>query len=112
MRMLPKGFRLLAVVLFAGRLCLLGQSQETKLDSLTLDQAVKLALEHHPSLRAAAANLETATSGLTVALAGYYPSVIGTASFARTDGAFVLNPTFPPRNQSYNTYSTGVQMTE
>lgn len=111
-RVLLTGIRIILVILYSFRSTVLGQVQLNKLDSLTLEQAVKLALEHHPSLRAAAANLESASSGLTVALAGYYPSVIGSASFSRTDGAFVLNPTFPPRNQSYNTYTTGVQMTE
>ena len=112
MRLLSFSLRLVAVMLFLTRMHALSQSQETKLDSLSLEEAVKLALEHHPSLRAAAANLETASAGLTVAMAGYYPSVTGSASFSRTDGAFVLNPTFPPRDQSYNTYTTGVQMTE
>ena len=112
MRLLSFSLRLVAVMLFLTRMYALAQSQETRLDSLSLEEAVKLALEHHPSLRAAAANLETASAGLTVAMAGYYPSVTGSASFSRTDGAFVLNPTFPPRDQSYNTYTTGVQMTE
>jgi outer membrane protein TolC len=105
------------------RLCLLlaalsvscGARAQTKLpvsDSLSLEQAVSLALDHHPSIRIAAANLEGANAGLTGAVSGYYPTITGTASVARTDGAFVLNPSFPPRNQSYNTYSTGMQIQE
>ena len=87
-----------------------GQSSQAGIDSLTMDQAVKLALEHHPSLLAAAAGVEIAGAGLTQARAAYYPSLTGSASLVRTDGAFVLNPTFPPRNQSYNTYSAGLQV--
>jgi len=34
------------------------------------------------------------------------------ASLSRTEGAFVFNPSFPPRSQSYDSYSTGVQAQE
>jgi TolC family type I secretion outer membrane protein len=89
---------------------LFAQPRQAAVDSLTLEEAVKLALEHHPSMQVAAAGVEIADAGLTQARAGYYPTLSGTASLFRTDGAFVLNPTFPPRNQSYNTYSTGLQI--
>ncbi len=84
------------------------QTKTPAFDSLSMEQAVSLALEHNPSLRVAAANLEAANAGLTGAVSGYYPSITGTASVARSDGAFVLNP--PVRTQSYNTYATGVQV--
>src|ERR1051326_1344715 len=61
-----------------------GQSSQAGIDSLTMDQAVKLALEHHPSLLAAAAGVEIAGAGLTQARAAYYPSLTGSASLVRT----------------------------
>jgi outer membrane protein len=79
---------------------------------MSLERAVGLALEHHPSLRAASANLHSAGSSLTQAEAAYYPSLSATATFSRTDGAFVFNPDFPPRNQTYNNYSTGLQLNQ
>ncbi len=86
------------------------QGQTTQGDSLTLEQAIALALENHPSLRASEANVQSASSGLTQAESGYYPSLSASASFVRNDGAFVFNPSFPPRTQTYNSYTTGFQV--
>jgi outer membrane protein len=84
------------------------QAPVIRIDSLTLHRAVMLALDNQPLLRAADANVRSASAGLTQAQANYYPSFNLSASATRTDGAFVLNPSFPPRNQSYNTYATGL----
>lgn len=76
---------------------------------LTLNRAVELAIENNPSLKIAEANVRSASGGLTQATASYLPSLSASTTAQRTDGAFVLNPTFPPRNQSYSTYSAGFQ---
>jgi outer membrane protein TolC len=78
-------------------------------EPLTLQRAVTLALENHPLLRAARAGVRSSSAGLTQAQASYYPSLNISASASRTDGAFVFNPSFPPRNQTYNNYSTALQ---
>jgi TolC family type I secretion outer membrane protein len=77
-------------------------------ERLTVQQAVTLALENHPSLRVAEAGVRTSSAVLTQAQASYYPSLNITGSASRTDGAFVFNPSFPPRNQTYNNYSTAL----
>lgn len=82
------------------------QSANARLDSLTLDLAVQLALQHHPSLRAAAASTEAASATLRQARSNYFPALNLSASTARTEGAFVFNPSFPPRDQKYTNYST------
>lgn len=86
------------------------QPQVIRLDSLTLDRAIVLALEHHPSLLAADANSRSAASGVTQALSAYYPSLNASANFTRTDGVFVFNPSIPARNQTYNNYTSGLQL--
>ena len=81
-----------------------------QLDSLSMAQAVQLALQHHPSIRGANAALSSASAQLTQAEASYFPSVTASASFSRTDGAFVFNPSIPTRLQSYNNYTSAVQV--
>src|SRR5258706_14900123 len=100
--------RMLVLPVLAGSQPMEGQTRQAGIDSLTMDQAVKLALHHPPSFLAAAAGVEFADEGLTQARAGYYPSLNGAASLFRTDGAFVQPP--PARIQSYNTYSAGLQI--
>jgi outer membrane protein TolC len=102
----------LRCILLATILATSAHSQEQGFGTLSLERAVSLALEHHPSLRAASANLRSAASGLTQAEASYFPSLSASATFSRTDGAFVFNPDFPPRNQTYNNYSTGFQLNQ
>ena len=75
---------------------------------LTLRQALAYALDNHPSLRAAEAGVRSSSAGLTQAEANYYPSLSISAGGTHTDGAFVFNPSFPPRNQTYNSYSAGL----
>ena len=82
------------------------QAQPTPVN---VSQAISLALEHHPSLHAARANVRSSEAGLTLARSAYFPTLSLSASFSRTEGAFVFNPSFPPRSQSYDSYSTGVQ---
>ena len=87
-----------------------GQADSTK--GLTLRKAVALALANHPSLRSADAQLRAADAGLTQALSSYFPSLTASATASRTDGAFVFNPSFPPRNQTFNSYSTAFNLTQ
>src|SRR5436189_4619689 len=87
----------------------MSQTVELKTDSLSLEVAVKTALENHPYLRAASANVRLAGAGLTQARSTYYPSLTAVATGQHTDGAFVFNPDFPPRNQTYNNYTVGIQ---
>jgi outer membrane protein len=88
----------------------LAQKSTPQPETLTLHQAMSLALENHPSLRASDANVRSSSAAVTQAVAGYLPSLSLTASTSRTDGAFVFNPSFPARLQSYNSISTGLQL--
>lgn len=81
-------------------------------DSLTLEQVTALALANHPSLKSADASLRSANAGYNIALAGYLPSINATGSGTHSDGAFVLTPTVPIRNQQYNSYSAALQASQ
>jgi outer membrane protein len=74
---------------------------------LTPDQAVALALKNHPSVRSAEAAVRSAEAGLTQALSAYYPSVSANAGVTHNSGLFLLNPSIPPSNQTYDNYTTG-----
>lgn len=54
-------------------------------DPLTLAQAIALALERNPDLRAAAERMGIASAGVTEAASAFYPQVHARLSFARTD---------------------------
>jgi outer membrane protein len=77
---------------------------------LTLQQAVGLALDHQPSITAAEAQVRLSSASFTQAQSLFYPSLTISATGSRTDGAFVFNPSFPSRNQSYNNYTTTLQI--
>ncbi len=79
-------------------------------DSLTMEQAVRIALGHQPLLRSAEASVRSASSSVTQAQSNYFPSLSLNASGTRTGGAFVFNPSFPARTQFYNNYSTGASL--
>lgn len=86
----------------------LAQSPSEPLDVLTLDLAVKLALQHHPALRAAEASAGAANAALRQARSNYFPTLNLSASTTRTEGAFVFNPSFPPRDQKYTNFATSL----
>ena len=88
----------------------LTQTPQPQRDTLSLSRAIALALQNHPSIRAAEAGIRFASGALTQARSSYLPSVNATVGYTRTDGAFVFNPSFPPRQQSYNSYSAGLQI--
>ena len=54
-------------------------------EDLTLSQAVKIALEKHPALRAAEYQAAAAASGVDQALAGFFPRVDISEGFMRSD---------------------------
>ncbi|MFI5252148.1 MAG: TolC family protein [Bacteroidota bacterium] len=99
------------IILYSGTL-VFAQQSNTNLESLSIQQAVALALENHPALRAAEAGVRNASAGLTQAKSAYYPSITSTGSYQRTDGAFVFNPDIAPRNQTYDTYSEALSINE
>jgi outer membrane protein len=83
----------------------IGQQTVAGFESLSIVEAVKLALDNHPSIRGAEANARFASAGYTQAASAYYPSLSTTEQYSRTDGAFVFNPTVDVRNQTYDSYS-------
>jgi outer membrane protein len=83
-------------------------AQGTPVDTLTIERAVELALQHHPSLRAAEADVRAASAGRTLALSTYFPSVTFNASGSHTEGVFVFNPAVPARYQIYSSYTGGL----
>ncbi|MCG3119563.1 MAG: Outer membrane protein TolC [bacterium] len=85
------------------------QTAAVHLDSLTLEHAVTLALQHHPALKAAQASVHASSAALTQARAAYFPAVNLSTSTTRTEGAFVFNPSFPPRDQRYTNYVVSLQ---
>jgi outer membrane protein len=85
------------------------QSGGTTPSFLTQDQAIALALEHHPSLRNAGANLRVSEALVRQALSAYFPLISASGSGSHIEGAFVFNPSIPARDQMYNSYSLGIQ---
>ena len=86
------------------------QVKEMKIDSLSIDLATKIALENNPSIKIARANVEYSDAGLRLSRSTYFPTLNITGSASRTEGAFVFNPSFPPREQQYNNYTAGFQL--
>ena len=84
------------------------QGAAIAIDSLTLDKAVELALQYHPTLRLAEANVRFAEGGYRLALSNYLPQVSASWSGSHTEGTFVFNPSIPSRNQIYSSYSAGI----
>ncbi len=101
-------FILLLAVVFS-KVTLDAQTPVILGDSLTIDKAVALALQYHPSLHVSGANVVAADAGLTIARANDLPSITASASETHTDGAFLLRPGIAPSAQAYNTYTAGIQ---
>ncbi len=97
-----------AIALFQVRLS--AQEDERFPQSLSLATAVDLALQYHPSLRAADANVQFAAASLTLARSSYFPALTITGTSSRTDGAFVFNPSLPTKIQSYNNYTSALNV--
>ncbi len=98
---------ILATVFFGQSI--VAQVPSVQTDSLSLERAIAIALEHQPLMRAAEASTRSAAGSVTQAQAAYYPSVVASGNVTRTDGVFVFNPSIPPKGQTYNNYTTGLQ---
>jgi outer membrane protein TolC len=99
------GFWLLAVV--AGSVW----AQEAGFPAaLSMNDAMIYALQYHPSVRVARAGVQSSDAAVTAAQSPYFPFLSASAGGTRTDGAFVFNPSFPPRIQSYNNYTASLQL--
>ena len=70
-----------------------------QIDTLTLERAVTLAIEHQPSLHGSIAGVKAADAGLKLAVAGYLPSVALSASDTRTGGTILIPPHKPVLQQ-------------
>lgn len=90
----------------------LAQVDIISIDSLGLQQAVAIALEHHPALQAAQANLHSAEASKKLALSSYYPAISATGTGTHTEGYFVFNPSIPSRYQIYSNYVAGFNGTQ
>jgi outer membrane protein len=86
-RQLPGFGRLIFALLLLGTLGTSASAQVTSGPSgeLALGDAVKLALERHPALRAAGSQAAAAAAGVDQALAGFLPRVDFSEGFARGD---------------------------
>ena len=80
-----------------------------EIDTLTLEQAVTLALEHQPSLQGAYGGVRAADASARQARAGFFPSVAFSATDTRTGGTVLVNPSFPPTQRTYSSYSAALQ---
>lgn len=101
---------LVAILLGLGMLGAQSGAAQPANRRLTIQEAIAAALEHHPSVRGADAGMKAAGAGLTQSRSGFFPSLNVTGSGVHTEGAFVFNPSFPPREQVYNSYTAAVQV--
>ena len=79
-------------------------------ESLTQEQAVTLAIMHHPSLRGAEAATRSASAGVTQAQSNYFPMLNVSAGGTRTGGAAPINPAFRVPILTYNNYITALSL--
>ncbi len=105
--MIQRGLRTILIALALGANS--GWAQPITIDTLTVDRAVELALQYHPSLRSAGATERGAAAGHRLAVSSYYPFLSFAASATHTEGVFVSNPLFPARSQIYSNYSGSLQ---
>jgi len=77
-------------------------------DSLTLEGAVAIALSNNPMMRSGEAAISSAAAVKRQAVSTYYPALSAQALATHTEGAFVFNPSFPPRDQVYNSYTAAL----
>ncbi len=78
---------------------------ETRTDSLTLEQCVKIALQHNPNIRLAEGGLESSRAQLKLSNSSFMPQISGTASAARNGGTFVFGPI--ARSGYFDNFSAG-----
>ncbi|HUI11533.1 MAG TPA: TolC family protein [Bacteroidota bacterium] len=80
-----------------------------QLDTLTIERAVALALQHQPSLGAASGTIQAYDAIARQARAAFLPSVAFSASDTRTGGTILLTPSLPPALRTYTSYSAALQ---
>jgi outer membrane protein len=95
-----------------------GNAESAALRVLTLEQAVRTALQHQPQLRQARASTAASAARVRQALAPLLPQVTGTASYERTTGNYASRPGGAVQQagaqplgssfSTYNYYSAGV----
>ncbi|MGE5402099.1 MAG: TolC family protein [Ignavibacteriales bacterium] len=89
-----------------------GQIKVMNFDRLSIQNATQIAMENNPSLSIASAGYDISNALLRQARSNFYPVIGFTATGSRTEGAFVLNPQFPVREQQYNNYTAVLQVTQ
>jgi len=102
---------LIARITLSALICLssrsIAQTNDLPIDTLTVESALALAVEHQPLLQAADAEVASAEAGKRLALSNYWPQLSFSATGTHTEGIFVFNPSIAARNQIYSTYTTG-----
>jgi outer membrane protein TolC len=86
-------------------------------DTLDLQRCIAIALGRHPSIQAAAGALTAGESRVGQARSGFYPQLSGSAGYSRTDptstsGYSRTDPTNISGDQSYNSYSSSISLTQ
>src|SRR5205085_3936823 len=71
--LMTKTLPALLSLILSSLIFLVGQAQEAPPSSLTLAQAVELALKNYPAIRAARAQAQSAEAGVELARTGYLP---------------------------------------
>jgi outer membrane protein len=107
MRFHTRHFTQLLVLLTLGATLAFAQEDVVNIDTLSLQRAVAIALEHHPTLQAAEANVYSAEAGKRLALSSYFPLISASGTATHTEGVFVFNPSIPSRYQIYSNYVAG-----
>ena len=79
-------------------------------DALTKEQAVTLALTHHPSLRGAQAATRSASAGVTGAQSNYFPMLSVSAGGTPNRRRSPINPAFRVPILTYNNYVSALSL--
>ncbi|HXX63256.1 MAG TPA: TolC family protein [Bacteroidota bacterium] len=80
-----------------------------QIDTLTLEKAVSLAIQHQPSLRGSEAAVREAEAFARQAISAFYPAVAFNASDTRNGGTTLLAPTISPGHLTYSSYTAAFQ---
>jgi outer membrane protein len=104
--------RWVAVVLIG--LLALPAAAEEKQPEKNLAECIAIALEHHPSLKAAAASVQAGNQRVWQAVSGYLPQISATYSANRrnTSAAARTGTNIGTQSQTFNFYNTGVSFSQ
>jgi outer membrane protein TolC len=78
--------------------------------SLTLENAVVIALENQPAIRSAEAGIHFSEAVLRQARSNFFPYLNFVAGGSHIEGYFIFNPSFPARKQDYDSYNAAIQL--